>query len=77
MWVLLQEQIKNQSPEPEMKKQLEELTKSNQDLSHKVELLLSFYSPQMREKTRSELNLRAETFVQKMLAKRPRKGSDR
>jgi hypothetical protein len=73
MWVLLWNQVKNQSREAESEKRLEELTESNQKISQKMELLLSFYTPALREKTRNELDFRAEMFVQKMLANRSRK----
>jgi hypothetical protein len=73
MWVLLRNRVKNQSREVESEKRLEELTKSNQKISQKIELLLSFYAPALREKTRNELDFRAELFVQKMFANRSRK----
>lgn len=73
MLVLLQNQVKNQFREAELEKRVEELTKSNQEISQKIELLLSFYTPALREKTMNELDVKAEAFVQKIFANRSRK----
>jgi hypothetical protein len=57
----------------EVNRQLRTLVDMNQDLKCQMDLILSFYSPQHRERTRNELDQKAEAFVQKMIENRKRR----